>query len=58
MELCNGSRCLGSDTIIVLCYAAGCIIFGLVMAALVRLADSKRSKPVQADAETVGPIAL
>merc|ERR1712215_25155 len=45
-ELCNTSRsrCLHSDTLIVLCYALFCICFGFVVALLVIFADKRREK--------------
>merc|ERR1739838_916425 len=44
MKLCNGTRCLHSDTLIVLCYALFCICFGFTVALLVIYADKRRSK--------------
>eukprot|EP00092_Neocalanus_flemingeri_P109147 GFUD01140250.1.p1 GENE.GFUD01140250.1~~GFUD01140250.1.p1 ORF type:complete len:130 (-),score=35.23 GFUD01140250.1:69-458(-) len=48
MQLCNGDKCLHSDTLIVLCYALGCICFGFVVALTVIFADKRREKRAKA----------
>jgi len=43
MELCANDHCLDNDTLIVLCYAAFCVVFGFIVALLVIFADKRRS---------------
>lgn len=56
LEMCINNKCVDNDTVIVLLYAMFCVVFGLVTAMLVRLADRMKGErgepePGQGNAE-------
>merc|ERR1712133_186393 len=59
MQLCSGSgeneKCLDNDTIIVLLYAAFCVVFGIVVALMVMWADRRRSGKTKSTGGNVPP---
>ena len=66
MELCANDHCLDNDTLIVLCYAAFCVVFGFIVALLVIFADKRRgqtsvppsSKPNNIEVRTITEVCI